>query len=131
MATRISLLHSAQARQLHNQIGNVRTPLLEALIKTEKLCLLYIAQSAREASISQTALKCVTSARHLEADTPTFDTLNEFAHVLWAHQEEKLAIETVDQLLGRAENLSATTQALAMSQQASLNVSHVCTFTLT
>lgn len=121
MATRMSLLRSAQARQLRNQIGNIRTPLMEALINTERHCLLYVAQSAREASLSQSALKCVTSARHLESETgsPTFDTLNEFAHVLWMHHEEKLAIETVDQLLVRADNISAITQALALSQQVS------------
>lgn len=120
LATRISLIHSAETRFGRAQIGNMRTPLVDALMNAEKNCLLHIAQSAREASLPQIALKCVTRARHIEGvDRLSFDTSNEFAHVLWAHNEEKLAIETVDQLLQRSNDISPMAQALSLSQQVS------------
>lgn len=90
---------------------------MEAVKKTERHCLLYLAQSAREANASQTALRCITAVRNLEGPSPTLDTLREFAHVLWTHREEKLAIEAVDQLLARADKSSGASRALILSQQ--------------
>lgn len=120
LATRISLIRSAQSRFGCAPIGNKRTPFMDALMNAEKQCLLHIAQSAREASFPQIALKCVTRARHIEgADRLSFDSSNEFAHVLWAHNEEKLAIETVDQLLQRSDDITPIAQALSLSQQVS------------
>jgi ataxia telangiectasia mutated family protein len=124
LATRISLIHSAQSRFGQALIGNMRTPFMDALVNAEKQCLLHISHSAREASLPQIALKCVTRARHIEgADRLSFDTSNEFAHVLWAHSEEKLAIETVDQLLQRSDDITPITQALSLSQQVSSHCS--------
>jgi len=130
LATRISLIHSAQSRFGRAQIGNMRTPFMDALMNAEKQCLLHIARSAREASLPQIALKCVTRARYLEGtDRLSFDTSNEFGHVLWAHSEEKLAIETVDQLLQRSEDISPIAQALSLSQQVRLHFPCLLRFT--
>ncbi|KAF8318674.1 hypothetical protein DL93DRAFT_2164855 [Clavulina sp. PMI_390] len=116
MATRISLLRSAQKREALNQIGNSHNPLLAGLVSTERHCLLSTAHSAREASVPQTALRCVTNAQRLETETSAFDTSIEFAHVLWAHREEKLAIDTVDVLLNTFQ-VPNITKALTLSQQ--------------
>lgn len=116
MATRISLIHAAQTRQM----GSLSSAVTHGLLSTKKSCLIRIAQAAREASLPQIALKSITSALNLEGrGNPHFDTSYEFAHVLWAHREETMAIEHVDRLLSNLDNLSPTTQANSLSQQVS------------
>lgn len=120
LATRISLLHSAQHREHGTQIGNLKTQFVSELISTERSCLLKMSQAAREVSSSQVALKSVSRARNLDHSNASFFVAHEFGQVLWSHQEEKMAIEYVDDLLSRNTDISATTRALALSQQVSL-----------
>lgn len=119
MATRISLIHAALTREQEGFSSAVT----QGLLGTKKSCLIRIAQAAREASLPQIALKSITSALNLEEKgNPHFDTSYEFAHVLWAHREETMAIEHVGRLMSNLDDLSPITQANSLSQQ----VTYLC-----
>ncbi|KAL0064377.1 Serine/threonine-protein kinase tel1 [Marasmius tenuissimus] len=119
MATRISLLRSARHREERQQIGSLRSPLSQALLETEKKCLLRLSSTARQMRHCQISLNSVTRAGKLE-DTPSFSVCEEYASVLWEHQEEKLAVDLLKDLRAKLPAAS-TDDAGAAMQRALLN----------
>lgn len=97
MATRISLVKSARRKEQRHQIGTMRSPFSQTLLDVEKICLLGLSQAARETRQNQIALNSVFRAKNLE-DIPSFVVTEEFASVLWAHKEEKHAVEYLKDL---------------------------------
>ncbi|KAI3619791.1 ataxia telangiectasia mutated [Moniliophthora roreri] len=101
MSTRISLLRSARQREEQQQIGGLRSPFSRDLLESEKQCLLQLSRAARDALQPQIALNSVTRARRLEKPSSdvksreSFATLEEYASVLWLHQEEKQAVNSL------------------------------------
>ncbi|KAJ7577089.1 hypothetical protein C8J56DRAFT_972300 [Mycena floridula] len=103
MATRISLLRSARQKEERQQIGDMRTKLASNLLDMEKQCLLRISSAAREAHHNQIALNSVIRAERLD---PSFEVSEEFARVLWDHDEEKRAVQLLTSLRERAQRAS-------------------------
>ncbi|KIK61745.1 hypothetical protein GYMLUDRAFT_42784 [Collybiopsis luxurians FD-317 M1] len=97
MATRISLVKSARRREQRHQIGNMLSPFAQTLLEVEKKCLLRLSQAARESHQVQVALNSVIRAKNLEHLASPAVT-EEFASVLWAHKEEKHAVEYLKDL---------------------------------
>ncbi|KAJ3865158.1 hypothetical protein EV359DRAFT_80764 [Lentinula novae-zelandiae] len=97
MATRISLVKSARRKEQRHQIGTMHSPFSQTLLDVEKICLLGLSQAARETRQNQIALNSVFRAKNLE-DIPSFVVTEEFASVLWAHKEEKHAVEYLKDL---------------------------------
>ncbi|KAF5387310.1 hypothetical protein D9757_005776 [Collybiopsis confluens] len=97
MATRISLIKSARRREQRHQIGNMLSSFGRTLLEVEKKCLLRLSQAAREAHQVQVALNSVIRAKNLEhLSSPS--VTEEFASVLWAHKEQKHAVEYLTDL---------------------------------
>lgn len=68
------------------------TPFVKALIDVEKSCLLSMSKSARESLNLQVALNSVVRAQVLEQQ-PSSLVSQEYANVLWLHNERKLAVQ--------------------------------------
>ena len=68
------------------------TPFVKALIDVEKSCLLSISKAARESLNLQVALNSVVRAQTLEQQ-PSSLVSQEYANVLWLHNERKLAVQ--------------------------------------
>ncbi|KAL0580496.1 Serine/threonine-protein kinase tel1, partial [Marasmius crinis-equi] len=119
MSTRISLLRSARHREERQQIGSLRSSLGEALLEAEKSCLLQLSCIAREARHSQIALNSVTRAKELEY-FPSVPVSEEYASVLWSHQEEKLAVDLLKDVRANFPKMGKDDVEAAI-QKASLN----------
>ena len=98
LATRISLIRSVREKEEREQIGNLVTPFLKALIDIEKSCLLFLSKAAREAFNLQVALNSVVRAQALE-DQPSSLVSQEYANVLWLHSERKHAVQFLKELV--------------------------------
>lgn len=119
MAVRISLIHSTQHR--HRQATDMTSLFQAGLADIKRSCLLHVAQAAREASLPQIALKSITAAQSLALPSNNHVELSqEFAHVLWAYNEEKMAVEYLEKLISQSNPLPVTKQANILSQQVSL-----------
>ena len=79
-------------KEEREQIGNLVTPFVKALIDVEKSCLLSMSKSARESLNLQVALNSVVRAQVLEQQ-PSSLVSQEYANVLWLHNERKLAVQ--------------------------------------
>ncbi len=97
MATRLSIIHSAQKREERYKIGDMVTPLSSTLRTLEKQCLLSISQVARLEEQGQIALNAVIRAEELCNPIPP-DVSEEFANVLWTHNEERRAVDLLKRL---------------------------------
>ncbi|KAI0640810.1 hypothetical protein C8Q79DRAFT_1015032 [Trametes meyenii] len=102
MATRISLVRSLLQKEQRDQIGDIRSPLCEVLQRTEKACLLYLSERARDANEPQVALNSVVRALNMEQD-PSPSVTREFSNVLWLMKEPKLAIQSLTELANAVE----------------------------
>lgn len=98
LATRISLIRSVREKEEREQIGNLVTPFVKALIDVEKSCLLSLSKSARESLNLQVALNSVVRAQTLEQQ-PSSLVSQEYANVLWLHNERKLAVQFLKDLV--------------------------------
>ena len=98
LATRISLIRSVREKEERDQIGNLVTPFLKALIDVEKSCLLFLSKAAREALNLQVALNSVVRAQALEQQ-PSSLVSQEYANVLWLHHERKHAVQFLKELV--------------------------------
>ena len=74
------------------------TPFVKALIDVEKLCLLSLSKAARESLNLQVALNSVVRAQTLE-QPPGSLVSQEYANVLWLHNERKLAVQFLKDLV--------------------------------
>jgi ataxia telangiectasia mutated family protein len=103
MATRLSLVKSARRKEQRHQIGTMLSPFSQTLLEVEKDCLLRLSQAALEAHQVQVALNSVIRAKNLEKiSSPA--VIEQFASVLWAHKEEKHAVEYLKDLRRDAKN---------------------------
>ncbi|KAF9075300.1 hypothetical protein BDP27DRAFT_1315847 [Rhodocollybia butyracea] len=103
MATRLSLVKSARRKEQRHQIGAMLSPFSQTLFEVEKDCLLRLSQAALEAHQVQVALNSVIRAKNLEKiSSPA--VIEQFASVLWAHKEEKHAVEYLKDLRRDAKN---------------------------
>jgi serine-protein kinase ATM len=98
VATRISLLRSARQKEQRQQIGTAPTPLISNLMDIEKRCLTRISEAARESHNLQVALNSVIRAQKLER-SPSALVSQEFANVLWAQKEHKVAVQFLKDLI--------------------------------
>ena len=98
LATRISLIRSVREKEEREQIGNLVTPFVKALVDVEKSCLLFISKAARESLNLQVALNSVVRAQALEQE-PSSLVSQEYANVLWLHNERKLAVQFLKDLV--------------------------------
>lgn len=98
LATRISLIRSVREKEEGQQIGNLVTPFVKALMDIEKSCLLFMAKAARESINLQVALNSVVRAQALEQQ-PSSAVSQEYANVLWLHNERKFAVQFLKDLV--------------------------------
>ena len=98
LATRISLIRSVREKEEREQIGNLVTPFVKALIDVEKSCLLSMCKAARESLNLQVALNSIVRAQTLEQQ-PSSQVSQEYANVLWLHKEQKLAVQFLKDLV--------------------------------
>lgn len=101
MSVRISLIRSVRQREERQQIGNLTSPFVSDLLKLETQCLLSLAEAARESDQTQIALNSVLRAQRLEDGVASFETSQEYANVLWAMKEEKIAVNFLEDLIKR------------------------------
>jgi len=85
-------------KEEREQIGNLVTPFIRALIDVEKSCLLSLSKAARESLNLQVALNSVVRAQTLEKQ-PSSLVSQEYANVLWLHNERKLAVQFLKELV--------------------------------
>ncbi|TRM65491.1 hypothetical protein BD626DRAFT_567398 [Schizophyllum amplum] len=114
IATRISLLQSVRQKEEREQIGDLVSPWMQTLVSTERQCLVRLSEAARHAQELQVALNSITRAQRL-GRMNTLDVEQEYANVLWLHQEKRLAIELLRGLLRRGNPLTAQTDATDMA----------------
>jgi ataxia telangiectasia mutated family protein len=74
------------------------TPFVKALVDVEKSCLLSLSRAARESLNLQVALNSVVRAQTLEKQ-PSSLVSQEYANVLWLHNERKLAVQFLKDLV--------------------------------
>ncbi|KAE9399525.1 hypothetical protein BT96DRAFT_965594 [Gymnopus androsaceus JB14] len=103
MATRISLIKSARRKDQRQQIGTMLSPFSQTLLEVEKQCLLRLSKVARDSHQNQVALNSVIQAKNIER-SPSLAVTDEFSSVLWAHKEEKHAVEYLKDLQRDAKN---------------------------
>ncbi|KAJ4469561.1 hypothetical protein J3R30DRAFT_3551103 [Lentinula aciculospora] len=115
MATRISLIKSARRKEQRHQIGTMLSPFSRTLLEVEKQCLVRLSQAARETDQIQIALNSVIRAKNLEG-VSSFAVTEEFASVLWAHKEEKHAVEYLKDLRREMGNSDPTWQAQVLAR---------------
>ena len=102
LATRVSLIRSARRKEERERIGNMITPFNHSLLELEKRCLVGLSVAARKSNKLQVALNSIVKARRLEGIS-THEVSQEFAHVLWLQNEQKLAVQFLKDLLLRQE----------------------------
>jgi hypothetical protein len=72
----------------------------QALLELEKNCFVQLASAAKNAGQIQMALNAIIRAQHLESSA-SFAVSQEFAKVLWAQGERKLATEYLKEVVTR------------------------------
>ena len=92
------MIRSVREKEEREQIGNMVTPFVKGLIDVEKSCLLSISRAARESLNLQVALNSVVRAQALEKQ-PSSVVSQEYADVLWLHNERKLAVQFLKDLV--------------------------------
>lgn len=85
-------------KEEREQIGHLVTPFIRGLIDVEKSCLLSLSKAARESLNLQVALNSVVRAQTLEKQ-PSSLVSQEYANVLWLHNERKLAVQFLKELV--------------------------------
>ncbi|KAG9313005.1 hypothetical protein JVU11DRAFT_6444 [Chiua virens] len=106
LATRTSLIRSVRRKEERERIGNMITPFNNSLLELEKRCLVRLSVAARTSNKLQVALNSIVKARRLEG-TSTHEVSQEFAHVLWLQNEQKLAVQFLKDLLQQPNQASS------------------------
>ncbi|KAI4520947.1 hypothetical protein K525DRAFT_239712 [Schizophyllum commune Loenen D] len=114
VATRICLLQTVRQKEEREQIGDMVSPWMQMLVATERHCLVHLSTAARHARETQVALNSITRAQRL-GHTATLEIEQEYANVLWDHQEKRLAIELLRRLLEPGNPLTAQTDEIDMA----------------
>lgn len=95
------------------------TPFNISLLELEKRCLVRLSIAARESNKLQVALNSIVKARRLEG-VSTHEVSQEFAHVLWLQNEQKLAVQFLKDLLSRQNQTSSCGPELAIERALSM-----------
>ena len=105
IAVRRSLLSAAQDRESKHLFGDLSTPQMETLLRSESHCLLDLSRLARKDGNLQASINAMVAILSQKASGGMSDLAeDEFGHVLWAQQEHALAIQHVEERMG---NISA------------------------
>jgi serine-protein kinase ATM len=109
-------VRSIREHEEREQMGTLVSPFTQMLIDVEKQCLVRLSQGARESQQAQIALNAIVRAQKLEPSA-SFDVSQEFASVLWLQNEQKLAVQLLDNLLHKEAAITDRTQkALLLSR---------------
>lgn len=119
VATRVSLIRSARRKEERERIGNMPTPFNNSLLGLEKRCLVRLSVAARKSNKLQVALNSIIKARRLEGIS-THEVSQEFAHVLWLQNEQKLAVQFLKDLVLRQEPVSSSDPGLVIERALSM-----------
>ncbi|KAL1747593.1 hypothetical protein HDZ31DRAFT_31492 [Schizophyllum fasciatum] len=111
VATRICLLQSIRQKEERDQIGDLVSPWKQMLVSTERRCLVRLSEAARKTQETQLALNSITRAQRL-GRAESLDIEQEYANVLWVHQEKRLAIELLRRILRDGNPLTAQTDEI-------------------
>lgn len=124
LATRISLIRSLTAKEARNQLGNLKTPLQDALLELECQCLVQLSVAARASGQHQIALNSIIKARSLL--TPV-SSAEEFANVLWAQNERRSAAQYLSRYLTNQNNsIDGIKKAVLFGRLVSFTSVHAC-----
>ncbi|KAF8448998.1 hypothetical protein L210DRAFT_3618742 [Boletus edulis BED1] len=107
LATRTSLIRSVRRKEERERIGHMITPFNNSLLELEKRCLVRLSVAARKSNKLQVALNSIVKARRLEGNS-THEVSQEFAHVLWLQNEQKLAVQFLKDLLSRQNQTASS-----------------------
>ncbi|QRV74291.1 phosphatidylinositol 3- and 4-kinase [Ceratobasidium sp. AG-Ba] len=120
VATRLSLLRAGIHKNRALQIGNLDSDSTKVLLETEQDLLIRLSEAARGAQKSQIALNSITRASNSAVQNESIYA-QEFASVMWAQNEQKMAIEFLKQFLarqldkrGRSKDAVPTAQLLSL-----------------
>lgn len=119
LATRTSLIRSARRKEERERIGDMITPFNDSLMELEKRCLVRLSVAARESNKLQVALNSIVKARRLEGIS-THEVSQEFAHVLWLQNEQKLAVQFLKDLLSRQGQAASNDPGLVIERALSM-----------
>lgn len=103
VATRLSLLRANIHKNRALQIGNIDSDATKRLLDSEQELLISLSEAARDSQKSQIALNSITRANN-GARKNDFGFAQEFASVMWAQQEQKMAVEFLKQFLSRPDD---------------------------
>jgi len=95
------------------------TPFNISLLELEKRCLVRLSVAARKSNKLQVALNSIVKARRLEGIS-THEVSQEFAHVLWLQNEQKLAVQFMKDLLSRQNQTGSCEPQLAIERALSM-----------
>ncbi|CAE6507071.1 unnamed protein product [Rhizoctonia solani] len=103
VATRLSLLRANIHKNRAMQIGNIDSEDTKKLLEYEQDLLIKLSQAARDSQKNQIALNSIIRAGN-DAQNNGFGFVQEYASVMWANQEQKMAVGFLRQFLGRPED---------------------------
>ena len=95
------------------------TPFNNSLLELEKRCLVRLSVAARKSNKLQVALNSIVKARRLEGIS-THEVSQEFAHVLWLQNEQKLAVQFLKDLLPRQNQIASSKPELVIERALSM-----------
>ncbi|KIJ65638.1 hypothetical protein HYDPIDRAFT_167269 [Hydnomerulius pinastri MD-312] len=119
LATRVSLIRSVRRKEERDRIGDMITSFNSSLLELEKRCLVRLSVAARKSNQLQVALNSIVKAQRLEG-AATYEVSQEFSNVLWLQKEQKLAVQSLKDLLDRHSSAASTSPELAIEQALSM-----------
>lgn len=114
------MIRSARRKEERERIGNMITPFNNSLLELEKRCLVRLSVAARKSNKLQVALNSIVKARRLEGIS-THEVSQEFAHVLWLLNEQKLAVQFMKDLLLRQNQITSSEPELVIERALSMS----------
>lgn len=113
------MIRSARRKEERERIGDMITPFNNSLLELEKRCLVRLSVAARKSNKLQVALNSIVKARRLEGIS-THEVSQEFAHVLWLQNEQKLAVQFLKDLLPRQNQIASSKPELVIERALSM-----------
>jgi ataxia telangiectasia mutated family protein len=113
------LIRSVRRKEERERIGDLITPFNNSLLELEKRCLVRLSVAARKSNKLQVALNSIVKARRLEGIS-THEVSEEFAHVLWLQNEQKLAVQFLKDLLFRQNRTASSGPELGIERALSM-----------
>lgn len=113
------MIRSVRRKEERERIGDLITPFNNSLLELEKRCLVRLSVAARKSNKLQVALNSIVKARRLEGIS-THEVSEEFAHVLWLQNEQKLAVQFLKDLLLRQNQTASSEPELGIERALSM-----------